>query len=283
MSRTHHRHLIHSTPPTHPGGWADRAEPSLARLTAGRPVRLLGIWAHPDDEAYLSAGLMRRVIASGGTATCLTATYGEAGVPPDDPRPPAAVATLREAELRHALDVAGADLVPILGHPDGGCAEVPHEHGVAQARAALEAVRPHVVVTFGPDGITGHPDHRAVQRWVTDAWQQVGRGTLLYATMSDDFLARNRALHDRVGVFGDHEPVSVPAVDVALRIELDDCELDRKRRVLAAHASQTEGLAAAMGEDTYRTWWVDEDFRRPTDDEIAAAVDFASAPAVPVR
>ena len=120
------------------------------------------------------------------------------------------MAALREAELRRALDVAGADLLPILGHPDGGCAEVPHEHGVAQVRAALDAVRPHVVVTFGPDGITGHPDHLAVQRWVTDAWRQVRQGALLYATMTDDFVARNRALHDRVGVFGDHEPVSVP-------------------------------------------------------------------------
>jgi LmbE family N-acetylglucosaminyl deacetylase len=282
MSRTHSQHPSQSAPPTHPGGWADRAEPSLARLTAGRPVRLLGIWAHPDDEAYLSAGLMRRVMASGGKATCLTATFGEAGVAQDDPRPPSVVAALREAELRQALDVAGADLLPILGHPDGGCSEVPHEHGVAQVRAALDAVRPHVVVTFGPDGITGHPDHRAVQQWVTDAWRQVGRGTLLYATMTDDFVARNRALHDRVGVFGDHEPVSVPEAEVVLRIELDDCELDRKRRVLAAHASQTEGLAAAMGEDTYRTWWVDEDFRRPTDDEITAVGHSVSAPALPV-
>ena len=43
------------------------------------PKRLLGIWAHPDDEAYLSAGLMARVVASGGSVTVLAATRGEKG------------------------------------------------------------------------------------------------------------------------------------------------------------------------------------------------------------
>ena len=46
------------------------------------PKRLLGIWAHPDDEAYLSAGLMARVVAAGGSVTVLTATRGEKGQVP---------------------------------------------------------------------------------------------------------------------------------------------------------------------------------------------------------
>ncbi len=244
-------------------------------------MRLLGVWAHPDDEAYLSAGFMHRVVAAGGSATILTATYGEAGVPDDDPRSPAVVAALREAELQQCLREVGADLLPIIGHRDGGCPDVPHEQGVAAVRRAFDAIRPHVVITFGPDGITGHADHLAVHRWVTDAWRRSRQGTLLYATLTDGFVARNRAMHERIGVFGDHEPVGVPERVVALTISLDDDELDRKRRALAAHASQTEELAAAMGQDVYRTWFRDEAFRRPTRDEVAAG-RAPVAPAVPV-
>jgi LmbE family N-acetylglucosaminyl deacetylase len=128
----------------------------------------------------------------------------------------------------------------------------------------MDAVQPDVVVTFGADGITGHPDHQAVHRWTTEAWRRHGHDhvELLYASMTDDFLDRYRGLHDRIGVFGDHEPLGVPAEQVAFAVDLDDRELDRKRRALAAHASQTVDLAAAMGEATYRTWWSTESFRR---------------------
>src|SRR5690606_22008818 len=141
---------------------------TLARLRRGAPVRLLGVWAHPDDEAYLSAGLMSRVAVAGGRVTCLTATRGEQGVPADDPRDPDEVGRLRERELRAALAAAGAHDLRLLGHRDGGCDAVPHERGVAAVARAIADTRPEVIVTFGPDGITGHPDHVAVHRWTTD-------------------------------------------------------------------------------------------------------------------
>lgn len=252
----------------------------VGRLRSGAPVRLLGVWAHPDDEAYLSAGLMSRVTAAGGHVACLTATHGEQGVPEDDRRPRAAVARLRAAELRAGLAAAGAHSLRLLGHPDGGCDAVPHDRGVAEVSRAIAATRPDVIVTFGPDGITGHPDHQAVHRWATDAWRRTGRGALLYATMTDAFLDRHRALHERIGVFGDHRPVGCPAAHLALAVRLGEDELDRKRRVLAAHASQTVGLALAMGEETYRRWFDEESFRRPSPSEVASAASPASQPSM---
>ena len=136
---------------------------------------------------------------------------------------------------------------------------------------AIDAVRPHVIVTFGPDGITGHADHRAVHRWATDAWARTGRGSLLYTTLTHRFVDDHQVLHERVGVFGDHDPVGVAPEAVALTVDLADVELDVKRRALATHASQTAELAEAMGEDTYRTWWRTETFREPTNEEIARA------------
>ena len=60
---------------------------------------ILGIWAHPDDEAWLSAGLMMQAIAAGHRVTCVTATKGEAGFPADDPRSVAERMAIRESEL----------------------------------------------------------------------------------------------------------------------------------------------------------------------------------------
>ena len=47
---------------------------------------ILGVWAHPDDEAYLSAGLMAVAVEAGHHVCCVTATRGELGFPDDDPR-----------------------------------------------------------------------------------------------------------------------------------------------------------------------------------------------------
>ena len=231
------------------------------------PTRLLGVWAHPDDEAYLSAGLMARVIEAGGSVTILTATAGEKGT--DDPAryDSDEFAAFRRAELVASVAELGVTDVRFLGLRDGEC-DVADDH--AQIRAVLdvmEDVRPDAIVTFGPDGITGHPDHRTVSSWTTQAWNRTdGTAELLYAAMTKNFLARHAELHDRLGVFEEYgrEPASIVTSDVVLGCRLTPPELDRKRRALARHASQTVGLAEVVGEETYLRWWVDETFRSAT-------------------
>jgi LmbE family N-acetylglucosaminyl deacetylase len=161
------------------------------------------------------------------------------------------------------LSVLGIHDHEILGHPDGRCDGVDHETAVASISATIRRVRPDVIVTFGPDGITGHPDHVAVSRWATDAAARTGRAVLLYAVSTESFLTRHRDVHERLSLFDDASP-RVPDADVALAVSLSDDELGIKRRALAAHASQTVGLAAAMGEARYRRWYELETFRRPT-------------------
>ena len=98
-------------------------------------------------------------------------------------------------------------------------------------------------------------------------------GELLYATMTDEFVARHADLHDRIGLFAERpttdrrptRPTRSPSPATSRTVELD-----RKRRALARHASQTGPLAALMGEDTYRTWWRTEWFRRPTEQEASS-------------
>jgi LmbE family N-acetylglucosaminyl deacetylase len=236
------------------------------------PDHLMGIWPHPDDEAYLSAGLMARIADAGRRVTVLTLTRGEKGTsdPADFDQPH--FAARRERELRASLAVLGVDDVRVFDYRDGECDLVDNEAAIAGITEQIDALRPDLVITFGPDGITGHRDHRIVSAWVTEAWRRVGHGELLYATMSDKFVARNTDLHQRIGLFAEHPdegPASFAADQIALTCDLADDELDRKRRALGEHASQTGPLAALMGEDTYRRWWRTEWFRRPSPQEAA--------------
>src|SRR5205823_11206740 len=142
----------------------------------------LGVWAHPDDESYLSAGLMQRVAARGGRVVCVTATNGERGT--DDPQqwPAARLARLRATELAAALGALGAEPPRLLGLPDGGCQRIDGSLPTAAIAAAISEVRPDAIVTFGPDGMTGHPDHIAVSAWTTAAVRdRRTTATLLYA------------------------------------------------------------------------------------------------------
>jgi LmbE family N-acetylglucosaminyl deacetylase len=219
---------------------------------------LLGVWAHPDDEAFLSAGLMALARDAGDRVAVLTATAGEQGAADPADRGPA-LGRRRRRELRDALAAVGVREHTVVGLPDGGCAAVPPSAGAALVRRSMAALRPDTIVTFGPEGMTGHEDHRAVHRWVTDAWHQAGEpGTLLYATLTPAFHARWGPLNEEVGLW-EREPPRTAEADLALTV---DCAavIDRKVAALDAHASQTASLADAVGHATLREWWATEWF-----------------------
>ena len=249
--------------PTNPIG-------STESIPTRRPIRLLGVWAHPDDEAYLSAGLMARVIQAGGQVTVLTATLGELGFPDDDTRSLADKAGQRDAEMRAAMAEIGVHDVRFMRWADGEVADVPIHLATRRIASVIHDVQPDLIVTFGPDGITGHPDHVAISRAATAAWRSTGIGELLYATSTTTWLADFREMHERLGVFMGAEPQGTDPDDLALHVELSSSELARKRQVLARHASQTVGIADAMGEDVYLAWSRDEFFRAPTAADLNA-------------
>jgi LmbE family N-acetylglucosaminyl deacetylase len=232
-----------------------------------RPLTLLGVWAHPDDESYLSAVMMSRVVKVGGRVVLATATRGEAGGSGDA----VALARLREHELRTAMAGLCVRDVRFLGYGDGECAYADAEQAIESIIALIEDVRPDAIVTFGPDGLTGHPDHIAVSMWTTAAAAAVGHERVLYATMTDEFMRRHDSLHSDLGVWMGGEPEGVDAADLALHLVPTSRERMLKGRALRAHASQVSGLIDMIGDQAFDAWWVDEFFRRPTAQEWATA------------
>ena len=151
----------------------------------GNVGTILGVWGDPDEEAYVSAGLMARAVGAGHRVVCVTATRGEAGFPAADRRSVADRKALREKELADCLAILGVPEHHYLGFPDGGCGAVPDDEAVAAIAALIDEVQPDSVLTFGPDGGTGHQDHIAACRWTTIAFDR-SAGRLQAAVLNEN-------------------------------------------------------------------------------------------------
>lgn len=223
---------------------------------------LLGVWAHPDDEAYMSAGLMWLARSAGDRVVVATATRGELGT--DDPVqwPPQLLAQQREREMEASLNALGVEEHRWLGRHDGDLHRVSARRGTAQVAALIREIRPDTIVTFGPDGMTGHADHKAVSHWVTAAWASTGHAARLwYATVTPEFHHTWGAVNDDVGFwFEGSQPPSDPEQDLAHVVRCEGALREVKFAALQAHSSQTTGLIQRIGAARYRRWWSTECF-----------------------
>ncbi|MFE3453961.1 PIG-L deacetylase family protein [Nonomuraea sp. NPDC059194] len=223
---------------------------------------ILGVWAHPDDEAYLAGGLMAMARDHGSRVVCVTATRGELGTAHPGQWPPRRLAVARTGELARCLEILGVTEHHWLGYRDGRCAAVRTPDAVARLRELIEQVRPDTVLTFGPDGITGHPDHQAVSAWTTAAFDRAAPSgaRLLYATFAERRAPRWSALNESLGIFAQGYPIMTPAHRLAVDLVLDAETAARKVRALMAQETQTGALIAGMGVGRFTAWVGDESF-----------------------
>ena len=159
--------------------------PSLDQDLTG--LRLLAAFAHPDDEGFGSGGTLAMLVARGAAVTLVCGTNGDVGEISDPSlATPDTLAQVRQQELRNAMDVTGVSDVRFLNYRDSGMAgtddnEHPNCLHQADSGAVVQAlvdimkeIRPQVVVTHDPSGGYGHPDHRAMCRHTTEAFQLAG-------------------------------------------------------------------------------------------------------------
>ncbi|TCK22278.1 PIG-L deacetylase family protein [Pseudonocardia endophytica] len=239
------------------------------RAEVAPPRTLLGVWAHPDDEAFLSSGLILDARDRGDRVVVVTATRGELGT--DDPAawPPDRLGAHRARELAASLAVLGVTEHRWLGYTDGDCPNVPEGAAVDAVSAIIDETRPDTIVTFGSDGVTGHLDHRAVGAWTRRARRDARPGsTLLQAVLPPRFTSRFAEINDSFGIFM-NSPAAHVRPDVHLRLRGE--RLDRKVAALRAQDSQAQRLVDGVGLRTFRRWWADEAFVvEPGSDALAA-------------
>lgn len=133
---------------------------------------ILFVFAHPDDESFGQSATIMAAKEHGLTTGLVCLTRGEAGqirAPERSTRE--SLAAVREIELRHAMRIAGLTELRIVGYRDSGMDGDPdnsdpralimadREAVICHVIAHIRDLRPRTVVTFGPDGIYGHPDH----------------------------------------------------------------------------------------------------------------------------
>jgi N-acetyl-1-D-myo-inositol-2-amino-2-deoxy-alpha-D-glucopyranoside deacetylase len=141
-------------------------------MTSTPGLDILFMFAHPDDESFGNGGTLAWAKATGLKVGLVCATRGEAGEISDPSLgPPSMLAAIRERELRAAMELAGVQTIRLLGYRDSGMLGTPenddprslvqaaHDELMAHVVFQIRDLRPRIVVTFGPDGIYGHPDH----------------------------------------------------------------------------------------------------------------------------
>lgn len=192
--------------------------------------RIVFSYAHPDDESFLSACLIRQLAESGDPPALLLATRGDAGGKNGNYAHLSKMdlGHLREKEMGRAADVLKLDAVEFLGFPDGKLAESDEQAFLQRVVTFLNRRRPSVVFTFPPDGGNFHPDHMAISRITTKAvvGGQCPSVKQLYYTMS--------------------EPVKNAGHKITFSVDTKPM-WDVKAEALRAHDSQILGIERYFG------------------------------------
>ncbi|MCI0555665.1 MAG: PIG-L family deacetylase [Anaerolineae bacterium] len=135
------------------------------------PLKLLAVFPHPDDETLGLGPTLARYSAEGVETYLVCATRGERGWFESEGSNPGleGVARIREAELSCAAGHLGLREVNFLDYIDGDVDQANPEEIIGRIVAHIRRIRPHVVVTFAPDGNYGHPDHIALSQFAAGA------------------------------------------------------------------------------------------------------------------
>jgi LmbE family N-acetylglucosaminyl deacetylase len=138
--------------------------------------RLLCITAHPDDESGAFGGTLALYAERGVEVHLVCLTAGTAARNRGAAQTDDELAELRKAELLLSCEYLGIRTCEVLHYPDSKLDRANFYEVVGELVARIRRIRPHLVVTFAPDGgLTGHPDHAMAGTFATQAFEWAGR------------------------------------------------------------------------------------------------------------
>lgn len=192
-------------------------------------LTLLAVFAHPDDETFRPGGTLALLARLGVGVQVVSATYGEAGPCGDPPLcTPEELPDVRRSELCAACAALGILPPQFLDYRDGTLDQADAETVIAQILSIVNAVQPQVMLSFGPDGLSGHPDHIAIGKWAFEAYQRAENVAALYT------LAVPQSVADQLGMHLVH-----PVADAEITFGVDVSSVwETKLAAICCHATQ---------------------------------------------
>lgn len=207
---------------------------------------ILGVWAHPDDETWSSAGIMATARANGQEVYILSATAGDAGETADEAKwAKTSLRDIRCQELIEALAAVDVTQFTLLDYPDGQLGTVNEEKIIEEIKTHIEKVRPDTILTFEPEGITGHIDHKQISKWAQASANDSSLSPSVYGAVEtvESYNSIGKRAHELFNVyFATEQPALFDEDELAICFELTDSIRDKKRTAMKAHASQTHQL-----------------------------------------
>jgi len=207
---------------------------------------ILGIWAHPDDESWACAGVMAAAIENGQKVACITATRGEAGKTASQKKwPKERLPHIRETELGNALGVIGVDELHWLNYRDGGLSQVDKQKAVTRLARLIDKIKPDTILTFEPEGITGHADHKTICAWTCAAARQSKCQPQVYGAceISERYDKLGKQCDEQFDIYYQTDkPFTVAEKDGDLVFKLSRGQAQQKLDAIKAHKSQTSPL-----------------------------------------
>ena len=208
------------------------ALPTSAHAQAKGPI--LAVFAHPDDERVVGP-LLSRLAREGRETHLVIATDGSQGVT-DFAKIPAgdSLTAVRVKEATCAANRLGVRRLHLIGLPDGGLASFEVLGKLRPALAAIiDSLNPAAIITFGPEGGTGHPDHRLTGNVTTQVVQGDARYAnidLLYASLPAERLRTAPRANPTVN--------GVTEALLTVRVPFEEQDLVAGREEFACHRSQ---------------------------------------------
>lgn len=214
--------------------------------------RVAVVVAHPDDDTYGVGASLALHADEGLEVTAIITTSGEAGLIADETLATrSSLAEVREREDAAAWRALGFEPdLHFLRYPDGGVEDVPRGELVGRYVEILRSAAPDVVITFGPEGVTGHADHVAVGAAATETFHAMraegadGFRRLLHGSLMRSQLDRfNELLRARgLQAIDETAPFQPRAIaDERFGIVVDGSAVyERKLAALREHRTQAE-------------------------------------------
>lgn len=202
--------------------------------------RLLCVTAHPDDEAGAFGGSLLHYAQRGVQTNLICLTPGQAATHRGAARSDDELSEMRRTELAASARLLKISHFDVLDYPDGGLDRLDFYSVVGDITERIRRLRPHVVITIGPEGaITAHPDHSMVSLFTTLAYHWAGRDNR-FAEQLQEGVTPHRAhkLYYGTAMFTlpDRQPVSLPPYTAVIEI---GPLLETKIQAFKQHTSQS--------------------------------------------